>query len=343
MNKFRFKLVARAIAAFLGAWLAWEVVLRNTVIRRPGYATHSELGRIYKPGTYVHGTEGYSRTRINSLGFRDTWEPRKDQARQRILFLGDSFSEALQVRDGKSFVDLIERSAGWPVEAINAGRSGGSPAHYIHLRSFYLQQIRPSQVVIQLNNGDFLEDALNTRRNFYIVTNGTSYTTVHNKTFSSANPLMQKLGMLRGLLEFSTIALAAESVKFIIQSRKSPAVTVSSAARPDQDGDGLKELVRWTIRELQKYPRAIILYIPNLNYGHLNETPATEFAIEAACHESGVPLVNMRNAFIEHYQNTYEPAHGFANQKPGTGHLNEVGHQLTARELLKQMKAVPAP
>ncbi|MGV3773017.1 MAG: hypothetical protein ACO1QB_08955 [Verrucomicrobiales bacterium] len=336
----RILFLAKTLAAALAAWGVWEVVLSNTVVQRPGYVTHPELGRIYKSGPYTHGTEGFSRTRINSLGFRDDWEPSSISTNRRILFLGDSFTEALQVQDGELFVNLVEKGSWQPVEAINAGRSGGSPAFYIHLRSFYETVTKPDQVVIQLNEGDFLDDALHTGRNFYIVPEGESFATVHNKNFSSANPLMQKLGKLRGLMEFSTAAVAAESVQFLLKpTQPHGAAPKPAPAKASVDEPKLRNLIQWTLEELQKYPTPHILYLPTLNYSNLDEPPPlTEREITAACEASKIPLVNMRSAFVEHFRKTYEPAHGFANTKPAMGHLNEAGHRLVARELLAVLK-----
>src|SRR4051812_3122274 len=125
----RLAIFLRSIAAAIAALVVWEIVLESAVVRRPGYMTHPQLGRIYKKGVYVHGIEGYCRTHINSIGMRETWEPteKKEPGIQRILFLGDSYTEAFQCADGRIFPDLVEKMIGGPAQSINAGRSGGSP------------------------------------------------------------------------------------------------------------------------------------------------------------------------------------------------------------------------
>jgi hypothetical protein len=331
----------RAVAGAIAALAVWEITLENIVVRRPGYLTHPQLGRIYKKGLYVHGTEGYCRTHINSLGMRETWEPSesKQPGVQRILFLGDSYTEALQCPDGKNFPDLVEKMMGSPTQCINAGRSGGSPAFYIYLRNFYEQTAAPDSVIVQLNNGDFLDDAFATDRNFYLVEEGGSFRAVYNQNFSSANPLMQRLGKFRDLLEFSTIAVGTESAQFLMRSTKTPKKRMAPGPANTPEPETVRRCIRWTVSELKKYPNATILYLPAVNYKSPDEEPGfVEKELETACREEGVPFLSMRRAFADHYKQTREVAHGFNNTRPGFGHINQLGHRLTAIELVKLLK-----
>jgi hypothetical protein len=339
----RLAIVFRSIAAAIAAVVVWEIALEIGVVRRPGYLTHPELGRIYKKGLYVHGTEGYSRTHINSLGMREAWEPmqKKDPSVERILFLGDSYTEALQCSDGKIFPDLVEKMMGKPAQSINAGRSGGSPAFYIHLRKFYEQTVAPDYVIVQLNDGDFLEDAFRADRNYYVVEEGGSFKAVYNANFSSANPLMQKLGRLRGLLEFSSVAVGAESAQYLIRSINTQKKPKELPPANAPDPELLRRSIRWTVAELKRYPNATVLHIPAVHYKTPDEEPSfVEKELESACREEGVPFLDMRRAFVQHYKQTREVAHGFSNTQPGVGHINELGHRLTAIELVKLLTEV---
>jgi hypothetical protein len=337
----RLAICFRVSVAAIAALVVWEILLESAVVRRPGYLTHPQLGRIYKRGLYVHGTEGYSRTHINWLGMRETWEPaeKKEVGVQRILFLGDSYTEALQCQDGRIFPDLVEKLIGKPAQSINAGRSGGSPAFYVYLREFYEQTVAPDHVIVQLNE-DFIEDAFQTDRNYYLVEELGNFKAVFNANFSSANPLMQKLGKLRGLLEFSTIAVGAESAQFLMRSTKTQNKLKELSPANTPDLVLLRRSIRWTIAELNKYPSVTILHIPTVQYKISNEEPSfVEKELESACREQGVPFLDMRRTFVEHYKQTREVAHGFSNTQPGVGHINRLGHRLTAMELVKLLNA----
>lgn len=105
----RYKLAGKALLALLVALVAWEGILEVTTIRTTGFQQHPELGRILNPGLYVNGQEGYGITKIYAEGAiaqpfpdpNETAAARK--AEYRILFLGDSYTEALQVGDQVKF------------------------------------------------------------------------------------------------------------------------------------------------------------------------------------------------------------------------------------------------
>lgn len=75
-----------------------------------------------KPGG---GIEWETFTRINSLGLRDREIPYARTGAYRILLLGDSFSEALQVDQEHAFAKELERElAPAAVEVVNSGHAG---------------------------------------------------------------------------------------------------------------------------------------------------------------------------------------------------------------------------
>jgi GDSL-like Lipase/Acylhydrolase family len=63
-------------------------------------------------------------TRINSHGLRDRDVPYERQGKFRILALGDSFTEGLQVEQEETFERGLEQRFGDGVEVLNAGVSG---------------------------------------------------------------------------------------------------------------------------------------------------------------------------------------------------------------------------
>ncbi len=89
---------------------------------------HAELGHFHVPGFdgWIKSREFTSRVTINSLGLRDR---RASYARppgtSRVLFLGDSFVEAVQVHAQDGVAERLEAAlnggAARPVEVINAG------------------------------------------------------------------------------------------------------------------------------------------------------------------------------------------------------------------------------
>lgn len=61
---------------------------------------------------------------------------------------------------------------------------------------------------------------------------------------------------------------------------------------------------------------------------------------EKACKDNDIRLVDMRPVFVEHYENNKEIPYGFANTRPGNGHLNTLGHRLIAETLIPYIEEV---
>ncbi|WP_062199773.1 SGNH/GDSL hydrolase family protein [Massilibacterium senegalense] len=340
------KLIFKMGIAVILALICWQVILMNTVNDSTGYKGHPDLGRIYKEGTYVHATEGYSRTHINSLGMREEEITEKEKNEFRILTLGDSFTEAFQVHDKYMYSTQLESNLkkvnNFNVKTINAGRSGACPAHYIHLADFYQNTLHQDYTVIQLNDGDFVEDMLDQTRNFYVEKDGKTFKSVHNQDFQSANPLVQKFPQLKYLSGYTVFRLGADKAqKIAASSSSSDSSDETTNEKPttfnskDIEVINYDSLVEWTIEELKKkYPNVVVLYIPQINYYDL-ETPPSEIETLLEKHAANydVDFINMREDFISYYEEYKTPAHGFHNTTPGTGHTNKIGHQLIATKL----------
>lgn len=79
------------------------------------------------------------------------------RSQNQIWFLGDSFTEALQVVWDSSFVGRVENASG--CKAVNYGTSSYSPILYvIQLRKLLQNKTKPKFVFIQLYNNDVTDD-----------------------------------------------------------------------------------------------------------------------------------------------------------------------------------------
>lgn len=332
------KLFIKMCLAFILSLLLWEVILENCMFKTTGYTFHPYLGRIYKPGTYIHGTEGYSRTTINSHGMRGPENYAKKANEFRILVLGDSFTEAFQLPDNEIYTHLLQNRLNYcrpkkEITVINAGRSGASPAYYIHLASYYTTIFQPDLVVIQLNEGDFTDDIFNRALNFYVEEKNGNFTSVDNKTFVSANSIIQKHPSLRYLAELSILRIGFDNFQKLLNRRNfNSTQTENSSFEPRPD---YRSVISWTMKEFKKkYPHIVLIYLPSLNYKNLaQDKPAVEAFVECYAKTQNVFIINMRAAYIDSYLNTLQPAYGFNNTSPGSGHMNNIGHSLVAEQL----------
>lgn len=129
------------------------------------------LGVIHAPSSSFIHKEDFSaeftvKRRTNSLGLiGNELCVKKSKDIFRIIILGDSFTEGLQVREGKNFCELLQvllNSSGiFPsrrFEVINAGVSGYSPISEYLILKRDLIGLEPDMVIQQLFANDIFDD-----------------------------------------------------------------------------------------------------------------------------------------------------------------------------------------
>ena len=359
------RLAALSVAGFTSALVAWEGILHLTVEASQGMNDHPALGKIDNPGQMIHTKEGFTSTKLNSLGMRAKEPTPKSLGEYRILMLGDSFTRADEVNDGISFSDRLQadftdaqppnqnnRPITETVQVINAGKPSASPASYLYAADFHKQTFTPDSTVVQLTESDFTMDMNNEFSEFYLEKQDESgYKIKHNKTFGSADPLAQalieKVPGVRSLMQLSTLRVGGRNLSGSLSSAASELTEDSADLSPEE---ALKAetaleaedaaMVRWTVQQLNRqFPNLVIVFIPAMNYQDFGTTSseprntAIENALTLAATDQGVPLLNMREDFLAHYRKSGTNLKGFNNTVPGEGHLNAEGHKLVAKRL----------
>ena len=128
----------RPIVGILLALLTFEVVLRQ--LTSGHVVLDRRVGWVWQSTTVVHRlTEGWGVSHWRDDETRDH-APLPTNA-PRVLFVGDSFTEALQVDDHEVFTGRLSS-----VNALNIGQSGHSTADYVAFAAEYRARFRPSGV-----------------------------------------------------------------------------------------------------------------------------------------------------------------------------------------------------
>ncbi len=319
------------IAAVCVALLAWEAILQAVYFRLPPDRPHRVLGTVTAPGTYVSMQEGFCRARIAADGLRGADTPPSRSGEYRLLFVGDSFTEALQVPDRETFAEragVLVRSKGMPVYVANAGHSGALAATLLGQAPAYASMVAPDITIVQFRSGSFGPEAYSAGKKGYYI----NRTPRGPEVRYDAPPRLGSVdnALLNWLRTRSVVRLARLQVKRITQRRQAgPAVTASEAPDPVDPA-----VIRWAIKELKRsYDRMVVLYIPTDCRSRAVASAPDEVALRSACGEIGVPFVSMRSAFAACLDRRHAFPNGFDNTAPGEGHLNQVGHDLVAHEL----------
>ena len=323
--------------------LLGELIVRTLITSPEASIVDHELGWRYKPhSTIFQTTEGWAVNKINSLGFNDE-ELSPDNTKQRLLILGDSITEALQVSQQKNFTSLIEKNAGC-VESFNGGRGGLSPIHYPIIERRLHERFLPDMIVVVVTYSDYSDINSNTQN--YIVRDP-----VDGKIVDIVLK-ERKLQYLRIKLNF----LFSNSSLFTYLKNRLRAIkrdTIPVIAKIDHndsqqrsqiDPKMITEILSYVFLKLNKAEPLYVLYIPNLKYlpdGLAEPEPESEEfeeIVKIASIDSGVPFLSAYDYMAESYANTGRPPVGFQNSNMLYGHLNETGHQAIASAILELTK-----
>lgn len=162
-RRWMFRVLAVAIASTTALVLA-EIALRLFVAdTRSPYIFDEFTGTRLRPGhRFIFQAEGYSSNVINSRGLRDREHSlEKPAGTFRIAILGDSFSEAFQVSQDKTFWAVLERelqampeSRDQTVEVINFGVSGFGTIQEWQMLEHCARDYSPDLVLLALLPGN---------------------------------------------------------------------------------------------------------------------------------------------------------------------------------------------
>lgn len=147
---------------FSGERFLFNLTPRRTTLK---YFDHQDFGRVLAPnqtGWFVpHTKEYYTSVQVNSHGFIDAEHSfQKPEGVYRILFLGDSFVENIQVyfdsRFFRQFEKELNQNTGQKVEVIALGRGNtGTAQQYLLLKKYALKYNPDLVIHMFLTANDF--------------------------------------------------------------------------------------------------------------------------------------------------------------------------------------------
>lgn len=378
--------VATAGVALLFGLLLAEVALRLAGLDyRSPYVFDEHSGTGLLPGfRYTQIQEGRATIQINRAGFRDREHSLEKPAGSfRIAVLGDSFAEALQVDQSRTFWSVLERELqacpGFreqTVEVLNFGISGFGTAQELELLRHRVWEYAPDLVLLAFlpandvrNNSRTLET--DRRRPFYHFEGNRleldrSFLTDPGVVRQRTSPSI----WIKDLLRRNSLLLA------LVYHVRHRAAADPSAARGTEIG--LDERVfappqdrawreAWQITDgiLQRMADEVRQHGARLAVAVLNnavqvapdpvdtQTLARQLGVEDLDEpdrrlaqfgrDAGVPVILLTPPMRELARREKIHFHGFPNTAPGTGHWNERGHQTAGEILARELCSLLSP
>ncbi len=309
---------SRAISGIALSVLAFEAVFRflSFEVTRVDPVSHRQVLTM----THRLG-EGFGVSHWDASGIRQS--PANCTSCPRVLVLGDSFTEALQVNDPDAYPAVAEAllSSTQPILLVNAGQASRSPADYVFDALRNRQLVQPAWTVIQLNLDDLGPDAFIDAK-IHFLEQGTKLLTPVAPPSHVYGRITRLLGVLRGHSALVNYALYRLDV--IRQTRRPPRWFIAGS---EPDGRPAPEARKYPVeRELDlmraSYENRItFLFLPPFNTAI--ESGETRF--ERYCLSTPGSCVNLRASFDGFRQRGTAP-YGFPNSRFGEGHLNRDGH-----------------
>ena len=359
-------LIASTVVATL---LTMELGLRLVGMRYPAfYKVDARRGYGLRPHAEgVQIREGQGQVQINAAGFRGSLpdhNPKEDTF--RIAVLGDSFTEALQVDEQKTWIRQLQyqlnSSKNCPVlrggqaELLNFGVGGYSTGQALLTWRYQAKAFHPDLVILAIYPGnDFTDNEpgpRDDRPGFVLKADGSLF---QDNSFQSSAGYRFRTSvagrMFDGLINHSRLVQLLNEAKnrFSALRRRSQGLEAMPASGvPSPPPNASPEawlLTDALIRQLNRDVRAsgarllvVSTSSPDQVWPDASVRSATPFHQERrlgrllkAAGLAYRPLAPSLQRAVDQDQSLV--LHGFQGGEPGHGHWNESGHDLAARQL----------
>lgn len=285
----------------------------------------------------VHGTEGFGIMKSDENGYINKSASLKDDY---VLCMGSSHTQGKEMAMDEKYSSLINTrfSENDNESAVYNIACDGNflPTLIKHFPAAVEAFPEASVVTIEISNTDItvgeLEDAM--------------LQAEYDESQSVKNQL-QYMGLKDKLKIFIKEYFPLISLVKSKMETSSANDAVDGSVEKTDDGDAAKALENALKLIRSQYDGEIIFIYHSQTL--IEKDGSISFAedklfdtFEKACKKNNICLVDMRPVFVEHYEKTREIPYGFADTKPGNGHLNKLGHRLIAESLIPYIEEVMA-
>lgn len=301
------------------------------------YTTPSHSTDYYwdKNAITIRGTEGFALSKTDAKGYVNTYPEKNDEI--DILLMGSSHTEGFNVASDKNYAYVLNKlmndnDAG--MYAYNIGVSGHTLSRCFNNLEYAINEFNPTKYIsIETTSLEIpLDDLIK-------LDNGT-YDTLPSYDSGIAS-LMQKSDFLRQMYSQLSNVLEqgnTDTNTVVDDMEKQPEGYTSNEDNSEYQGYLESTLKKASSVAESNGCELIITYIPPLEFnyeGDIEKTQLSEYEkiFKNLCEKYNITVIDMRSAFTDLYNETYNLPQGFSNTVVGEGHINEYGHAEIAKEL----------
>lgn len=294
--------------------------------------------RFANEGTYTLGKSAEQRGhwRINNFGWNSPINYHPEKNKTRIAIIGDSFIEAFQVDNDKSYPSLLRESLKDSAEVYSFGVSGSQLGQYLHMYRYAAKLFDPDVVVINVVHNDFDETIFSLRpdRALYLTLeiNGDEVTERPPDVYvpSTVKRLLRKSALVRYMNQNLKIGIAGRkndaeyAANIILQDVQANAALVRKGAayileRFRAESEGRRVIF------IMDAPREDI-YANRLD---TSEVMFLNTMLRELCTEYGFELLDLTESMAADYV-----AHGIKFNSDLDAHWDAYGHRFVADQVL---------
>lgn len=278
----------------------------------------------------VHGTEGYSITRVDKNGYLN---PDMQLADHYILMMGASHTQGKEISPDKKYSVLVNDLYfnDSKLHTYNISCDGSFlPSQIKHFKAAMETFPDADVVTIEILSTDYSVDEI--KDSLIQAEYDPSDTAVYFENMSLKEKARTALkSYIPMLSKIKKNMLAIEQAK-------------QTTEKTDIDFyEYQKEITKALalIRSECNVP-LVIIYHPETSInqdGSLSLKYSDTWDIfYNACKSCNIDVIDSGNDFLQYYENNNVLPYGFSNSAPGTGHLNKIGHQIIANEIIDYLE-----
>lgn len=277
---------------------------------------------LWRPGAVmVHGTEGYSVSRVDERGFLN---PAGVLADRYVLIMGASHTQGKEVSTARRYSTLVNnyfRGDKGTLCAYNIASDGHFlPTQIRHFPAAVAAFPGAGAVTIEIGSTDVAPQALRDARNQVAYESGVP---------AAAGSL--KLALKEGLPLLSLL-------KKNLQTLRAYATEEGEALCDyETELDAALCLIRSQFAgpiAFVYHPTTKILPDGSLELGYSE----TWDIFRRVCEKNQIDVIDIGPRFTRLYETEHRLPYGFANTTPGEGHLNAAGHRILAEEIISYLE-----
>lgn len=257
---------------------------------------------------------------FNENGFRAF---DKDTPKPNVFFLGDSYTQSVEVSDHRTFYRHLKDSLAFDLYAYGAAGYGTYQQYLILKR--YIEWVQPDVVVLQLCANDFIDNHIGLEETAH-------YGVRKRRPYLQPNGEVVYHEVVTLKDQHKSISKLVNFVQDVVNSEATYTSSEELIAKQSRSYPKFDEAVNATILSLQK----IKLLLPEdcaiMAFVSDHYSPQTE-TFENICNQVGIPMISNIGRYIKDVRQTGKIVHSFDGY-----HWNEKGHAIVAQQLLLPLK-----